>query len=109
MKRLLATALVFTAICSQAADLTVMGAPSCGEWIAARRNGIGWQAATNTAWLTGFLSGASVSKQRDALGPVDGDSIVAWMDKHCAANPLDRLDTAATVLYWELEARLPRK
>jgi hypothetical protein len=107
MKKLLAAALIAAASCSYAAPLTVMGAISCGKWLADKNSAV--LAGRNLAWLTGFLSGASVMKERDVLGPVDGDSLMAWVDKHCAAYPLDRLDSVATVLYWELEARLPRK
>lgn len=86
-----------------AQPVTVMGAQSCGKWVAERGNLV--QYSRNFGWLTGFLSGMSAATRVDAMGPVDGDSIALWVDNYCRANPLARMDTAATVLFDELRPR----
>jgi hypothetical protein len=78
---------------------------SCGEWPK--------DAAYNQPrkglmlnWVLGFLSAASLQPgSPDLLNNVDNPSIAGWIDKYCAANPLDSIPTATFKLQGELTRR----
>lgn len=76
------------------------GNESCGAWNrnrsdVARRN-------TDLGWLAGFLSGHNLVTSATGLGNLtdglDFSAFQDWMDKRCAANPLERVGNAARTL-----------
>ena len=83
------------------------GNTSCGKWTQAR----GDRGASSTiygAWLGGFISGINMADPiaRDDLSEgTDFDGLLAWVDSYCAANPLDKVFTAAELLAAELLKR----
>lgn len=83
---------------------TGFGVPDCGEWLRKPN-------PAHKAWLLGFLSGQSFAwgmdkKPGDPLGQMQSaQQAYAWMDNFCRANPLERLDIGAGVLFIELTAR----
>ena len=55
-------------------------------------------------WTLGFLTGLNFSSlDRDLLGGVDIDAVVAWMDNYCREHPLKNLTQAAFDLLDELK------
>jgi hypothetical protein len=103
MKKMIALYLALLALSLNAQPVTVMGTQSCGKWIADKeKTALNFR---NFGWAVGFLSGLSVGRSADALGPVDADSITLWIDNYCKANPFERMDTALTVLFEELRSR----
>ena len=81
--------------------VTVRGPASCGSWIKERVKD-GWPATANTNWLIGYLSGMVVYSRKDFIKGTDNDSLEAWVDNYCNANPLDSLDDAGIELAIEL-------
>lgn len=62
--------------------------------------------AVPTNLVLGFLAGRSSIQSKDTLLDVDIESVSAWMDNYCSANPLDTIITGALALEKELIARL---
>ena len=85
---------------------TVVGAGlvSCGAWTADTSN-VGLR-NSRTAWVLGFISRAAFEHTGDILEPTDALAVMAWVDKYCRENPLDRLGRAAGALETELAARV---
>lgn len=75
-----------------AADSSVRGATSCGEWVSHRKKSDNL-ALSNASWLVGFLSGLSVGSKKDFLAGHDNAGIYSWMDSYCNHHPLK--DTAS--------------
>jgi hypothetical protein len=85
------------------------GDKSCGAWSQARRDGDARSIAYQV-WFLGFVSGVSVTltlgqKSPDFLKNMDAPGLIAWVDKYCAAHPLDKLLTAAIELIDELQQK----
>jgi hypothetical protein len=111
LQLLAACSLAFVAACSQAAqaqEYLVFNYPeadSCSSWSQERASNKPSQAVEG--WVLGFVSG------RNRYGPGDGllgaetnsTSLVAWIDRYCAQNPLDTVTKAAMELVKELERR----
>jgi hypothetical protein len=55
-------------------------------------------------WILGYLSGVAMDKSAvsEAIGQTDAAGIFAWIDNYCRQNPLDRIDTAASLLVLEM-------
>lgn len=79
----------------------VIGARSWGAWLEYRAQR-GSSSVTTEAWLVGYLSGIAISRGKDALKGTDNQSIYAWMDNYCRANPLSFLPEGGQHLFWEL-------
>jgi hypothetical protein len=47
----------------------------------------------------------AISKGPDFLENVDKDAIAGWIDNHCAAHPLDDLNTATANLFVTLREK----
>ena len=92
----------------RSAPVTVryMGENSCGAWLATDRDYRSLNRAAALNWVLGHVSGVSQVAGQDLLAGADQASIAAWLDQYCAANPLDGLPRAATVLVNELSARI---
>ena len=75
-----------------AADSSVRGAISCGEWVSHRKKSDNL-ALSNASWLVGFLSGLSADSKKDFLAGHDNAAIYSWMDSYCNRHPLK--DTAS--------------
>jgi hypothetical protein len=84
------------------------GLDSCGMWTDARRT----QNANNlvyASWVIGYLSGVNQGVvtlvKKDILVDQDVHALLAWIDNHCRANPLDKIYRALEVLVGELLKR----
>jgi hypothetical protein len=66
-------------------------------------------AALSAAWVVGYLSGLNMRADHDALAEPDLNGLLAWIDNHCRANPLDTVATAAFKLFKELQSRAQRR
>lgn len=84
-----------------------MGNISCGSW--PRNEPIGTDnKSLRLNFILGFLSGRASATGIDIMADTDIESISAWLDNYCAANPLASLMEAAKPLEKELIARLPK-
>ena len=79
----------------------IVGARSCGAWIANSTQTTASREA-DRAWLVGFLSGLAIGARKDFLRGIDSDSMYLWIDNYCRANPLKFLDSAGVALAQEL-------
>jgi hypothetical protein len=86
---------------SQAAAVTIRGAPSCGKWVSESAPDK-WQFVVNLSWVVGFLSGMAQESQKNVLSGTDNNSISLWMDNYCRANPLKDVHDGSLVLFEEL-------
>lgn len=77
------------------------GTPSCGEWIAHRKES-DTLALSNTSWLVGYLSGLAVGADRNFLPGTDNTAIFSWMDNYCRSNPLKDIGSGGAALMAEL-------
>jgi hypothetical protein len=61
-------------------------------------------------WVAGFVSGVNWdTDEPDILAEMDVDSLIAWVDSYCKANPLAKVTTGAAMLVQELRARSHRR
>jgi hypothetical protein len=114
MKRhLLAIALVLQTSAASAGAFHVLGAgvESCGSYLNYRQIPDAEAVPMNTlAWLEGYLTAYNryVAKGGDVLsGKVDVNSLQAWLDAYCKANPSDDIVTAAKTLVDQRKPRSP--
>jgi len=77
------------------------GTPSCGEWIAHRKES-DTLALSNTSWLLGYLSGLAVGAGKNFLPGSENTSIFSWMDNYCRSNPLKDIAAGGADLMAEL-------
>lgn len=80
------------------------GAPSCGDWIAHRKDS-DTLALSNGSWLLGYLSGLAVGAGKNFLPGTDNTAIFSWMDDYCRANPLKEVGSGGASLMAELIAK----
>lgn len=104
-KTILAILAALSVLTINAQAVTVMGARSCGNWVRDRQNEQAWSTLADEAWLVGFLSGNSVSTQKDFLAGVSAEPLYLWVDNYCRANPLNDLSDAGFYLSIELIRR----
>jgi hypothetical protein len=99
--RIIAITLMFVQSVAAAGVTTAGGTRSCGDWTS---NGTRLEDAI---WLLGYLSGvnAATPGAGDLLKGFSNVTLVAWMDKHCRDNPLDRIVDAADKMTLELYER----
>ena len=90
---------------SSYALITSMGDRSCGQWVA-NRTSHNVSQHFDSDWLTGMLTGMAVYSGVDILKDSEGESIFLWMDNYCKSNPLDKVGTGASVLFYELKQRM---
>ena len=104
-------ALLLGCLCSLnlfAAEVDLMGARSCSNWIEERRmensakemNRI--PVLITKSWFLGYLSGRAEATRRNFLKGTDSDSIFLWLDNYCRANPNKGLDSGGVDLAREL-------
>ena len=96
---LLASGHFATAAPSERAE--ARGTPSCGEWIAHRKES-DTLALSNTSWLVGYLSGLAVGAGKNFLPGTENTAIFSWMDNYCRSNPLKDLAAGGVALMSEL-------
>lgn len=75
-----------------------MGNLTCGGWRAAPSSHLMIEKAALLNWVLGFIAGRASYREIDLLANVDPASVAAWLDDHCASNPLDGLPRAAFLL-----------
>ena len=101
------SAFAATALAEENDDLFKYGSQSCDEWV--RHSDL--TEAETPKWFLNLVAGLSqgggyrVDLQKD----IKPDEARAWLDSYCAANPLDGLAVAATVLTNELATRAVEK
>ena len=79
------------------------GTVECGQYLKARRDNNETQTYIYATWVRGFISGYNIATSGKPTPKIPGsDTILAYLDKHCQANPLDLLVSGATVLVKEL-------
>lgn len=94
------------ALAQTKADFDSLGVISCGQWLEAGQTGI-WR-GEDQMWVLGFVSGmdaglsTTAPKVSGAGSKSDPPSMFAWLDNYCSAHPLDRLTTAAVLLWTAL-------
>lgn len=88
-------------------DLFKYGSQSCDEWV--RHSDL--TDAETPKWFLSLVAGLSQGGgyRIDLQKEIKPDEAKAWLDGYCAANPLDGLAVAATVLTNELAARAVKK
>ena len=72
---------------------------SCGRWTEDKR--IREDAHT---WVLGFVSGAGWASP-ESQRQMDSNGMAMWIDRYCAAHPLDTIQNAAGGLALELERK----
>ena len=62
------------------------------------------------AWVLGYITAYNVYvfEGEDVAKGVDAAGLLAWIDRYCATNPLDNIDTATMMLVRELQRRNSR-
>ena len=104
---LIALAILFTAN-GHAVPITLMGTPSCGQWVAARTDeNQHIKGEQLKSWLMGYISGESFAVnsmviEADVIKTTDSESVFLWMDNYCKTNPLNSLADGGFVLFGEL-------
>ena len=94
---------VFVSPSTQAANVTLRGAPTCAIWTKERAQE---RAHYEKAWLSGYFSGLAMGTDVNFWGTqgrdeIDNDAVWKWMDGYCTANPKSSLVTAAEKLFLE--------
>ena len=93
---------------ANAVPVTILGGPSCGQWV--KERGPNNRASPyNLGWLLGFVSGIAATAQEDVLEQTDNKSVELWIDNYCRANPLKSVAEGADALISELERNLLNK
>ena len=77
----------------------IVGASSCGQWVADRSTD---RDEYVTTWLVGYLSGKAVATGKNFLKNTDNKSVYLWMDNYCRSNPLRHISDGADDLAIEL-------
>jgi len=89
-------------VSAEAAEVTLLGNPNCGDWIKVN-------SAVDRAWLAGYMSGLNVgispNSKLDSLDGMTGNQVYLWMDNYCKANPLSDLNRGGNELQIQLERR----
>jgi len=86
---------------ASAVDITTLGDRSCSDWNKDRGKK-GWEAISDSSWLSGYLTGLSVGMKKDILANRDAESIFPWIDTYCSTNPLETLSNAGDSLASEM-------
>jgi len=103
---LLAAVLAVAAMKASAQDVTVRGAPTCQEYMAAKRTSVP-EAINDLKWLLGYMSGLAVARQLDILGKDgNGESMLTWVDMYCTRFPARSLSDAGDLYYRFLKDQL---
>lgn len=86
----------------------MFGGYDCGQWVSRPRG----KSHPAESWALGYLSGLNVAHERAHMSPTDpldslnsADQVFLWLDNFCQANPLRKLDGAASELFEELKAK----
>lgn len=91
---------------------TVIGRNDCKHWTTDRQKAVSGTGAEvlsdlwERGWLLGYLSAlnvSSLSKDKDYLAALDGDTIFLWVDRYCTQNPNKNLGDAAAELFSEMK------
>jgi hypothetical protein len=83
------------------------GHESCGTWVADDSN----QESRDhdVQWLLGYISAYNrfaLTLDKDvAKGTIDGQGLIAWVDKYCADHPLDQIEPVSNRLIDDLRQR----
>ena len=72
-----------------------MGKVSCEEWTNARHDK---SATLYEKWVLSFVSTVKILNSSQSGGPppkIDTEDVLAWIDSHCRAHPIDNISGAA--------------
>jgi hypothetical protein len=75
------------------------GHDSCGKWLESKD--IPQQRQQYTQWVLGFISGSNWARDETQVYPPDVQAVVAFIDRYCKKNPLQRIMVAAVALVIE--------
>lgn len=79
------------------------GIIECGVYLKARRDNNETQTYIYATWVRGYVSGFNVTTSGKPVPKIPGsDTVLAYLDKHCQASPLDLLVTGAAALVKDL-------
>lgn len=103
---LLSTMLAAAAMQASAQDVTVRGAPTCQEYMAAKRTSVE-EAISDLKWLLGYMSGLAVATHVDILSkPDNGQSMLTWVDTYCPRYPARSLSDAGDLYFRFLKEQM---
>jgi hypothetical protein len=83
------------------------GSTKCGEWLELKTDSqiiSQYEDIPGLAWLFGYLSGRSLSINKEFHVPGSGlstEQIHFWMDKYCRENPSSSIRQGADILFRE--------
>lgn len=109
MRRILmASTILFMSTNALAGQIQGAGGVTCGAWLQTRQSN---QHYGELHWVQGFISSYNQyvytgRNPNGIFGSVDHDSIAAWMDNYCRANPLETVYKGTLHLVEELKHRL---
>ena len=90
---------------SNEADINIVGAVSCGDWINYHAHNL-TSASWGEYWLIGFLSGIAAGTKIDFMKNTDSKYIVSRMNNYCTSHPLDSTSAGANALLYELIGKM---
>jgi hypothetical protein len=76
---------------------------SCGTWSAEQNMA---KRSARESWLMGVVTGYNLYRSSEAVSAPDTKAMLVWVDRYCAAHPLETLPTAALALINELRKRI---
>src|SRR6266705_1916680 len=77
------------------------GMSSCGKWTESKS--IPQLHYQVKQWVLGFISGSNWARDEIQVTPPDEQAVVAFVDKYCKNNPLQRVSSAAAILIESLQ------
>ena len=83
-------------------EIAGQGIGGCGEWIAEKKSSRSMD-AFNKVWILGYLSGRAASSNVDILRGTPNESLFLWIDNHCNQYPLETIEGAGQMLFYELK------
>ncbi len=85
--------------------MTPNGPATCATWVQWRAPGANpTDRASIQYWAEGYISGLAAGSHRDVLGNFKLETLGAWLDRYCAANPQTKLPLALHALGREMIA-----
>jgi hypothetical protein len=85
--------------------MTPSGPATCATWLEGHSPGISpVDTAAVEYWVEGYLSGLATGSHQDMIGSFRHDTVAAWLDRYCKANPQTKLPMAVHALAREMVA-----
>jgi hypothetical protein len=85
--------------------MTPNGPATCATWVQWRSpSARPTDKAAIEYWTEGYLSGLAAGSHHNVIGQFRRDTLVAWLDRYCNANPQTKLPAAVNALGHEMLA-----